>query len=348
MLLTDAWPGVFDERVITAIRTVQEAVERILSGQDVRYYPPSPESARSEQTHLTAPTTWPDTPAGGTLGDGRNALATFRPTSVEASMPDCARSGAKGLRFIPKGDAPHSIMAGPPRRPGVAIDTTGISQLIDYPFADMTITVEAGLTLAGLRRVLAEQNQRVLVDAPRADRATLGGIYATNTSGPRRFSAGRPRDQIIGVSFVTSDGVVVKGGGRVVKNVAGYDFPKLLTGSMGTLGIITQMTLKVRPIPEARRTRLGPVLEPQDPGRFARSAQHVRDAAGGPRALEQLRRTSRGPGAGLADRTGHHRHRLSKTMRRRCDGSSTSSRPSWGATISRSSRAPTRRRSGTH
>ena len=91
----------------------------------------------------------------------------------------------------------------------------------------------------------------MLVDAPDPDRATLGGIYATNTSGPRRYAAGRPRDQIIGVSFVTSEGVVVKGGGRVVKNVAGYDFPKLLTGSMGTLGIITQLTLKVRPIPEA-------------------------------------------------------------------------------------------------
>jgi glycolate oxidase FAD binding subunit len=91
----------------------------------------------------------------------------------------------------------------------------------------------------------------VLIDAPDPDRATLGGIYATNTTGPRRYGTGRPRDQIIGVSFVTSEGVVVKGGGRVVKNVAGYDFPKLLTGSMGTLGIITQVTLKVRPIPEA-------------------------------------------------------------------------------------------------
>jgi glycolate oxidase FAD binding subunit len=98
----------------------------------------------------------------------------------------------------------------------------------------------------------------------------LGGVYATNTSGPRRFGAGRPRDQIIGVSFVTADGALVKGGGRVVKNVAGYDFPKLLTGSLGTLGVITQLTLKVRPIPEASTlawisfsdaNRLGPILD---------------------------------------------------------------------------------------
>jgi glycolate oxidase FAD binding subunit len=114
----------------------------------------------------------------------------------------------------------------------------------------MTITVQAGITMSTLKGILAEHHQRLFVDAPEADRATLGGVYATNTSGPRRFGAMRPRDQIIGVSFVTADGSIVKGGGRVVKNVAGYDFPKLLTGSMGTLGILTQLTLKVRPGPE--------------------------------------------------------------------------------------------------
>jgi glycolate oxidase FAD binding subunit len=115
----------------------------------------------------------------------------------------------------------------------------------------MTVTVQAGITEKALRAVLAEKNQRFLIDIPEGDRATLGGVYATNTSGPRRLGLGRPRDQIIGISFVTSEGIEVKGGGRVVKNVAGYDFPKLLTGSLGSLGIITQMTLKVRPIPEA-------------------------------------------------------------------------------------------------
>ena len=201
---------------------------------------------------MTAPATWPDSPAGGTLGDGRFALATVRPDDVDALCQTVREQVAPGPR--------HLSARGPDRarlrrrsRAGPAWRSTprAINRLIDYPFADMTITVEAGMTLSALRAILAEQHQRVLVDAPHPDRATLGGIYATNTSGPRRFGAGRPRDQIIGVSFVTSEAVVVKGGGRVVKNVAGYDFPKLLTGSMGTLGIITQLTLKVRPIPEA-------------------------------------------------------------------------------------------------
>ncbi len=138
-----------------------------------------------------------------------------------------------------------------PRRPGVAIDTRALCRVIDYPHADMTITAQAGITASALQSILAAKNQRLLIDVPQADRATLGGVFATNTCGPRRLGFGRPRDQIIGVSFVTSEGIEVKGGGRVVKNVAGYDFPKLLTGSMGTLGIITQMTLKVRPLPEA-------------------------------------------------------------------------------------------------
>jgi glycolate oxidase FAD binding subunit len=158
---------------------------------------------------------------------------------------------ATGYAIYPQGGRTALELGDIPARPGVAVDTTGLNQLVDYPAADMTITVQAGMTLAALSAILAEKHQRVLIDAPDRDRATLGGIYATNTCGSRRYGAGRPRDQIIGVSFATSAGEIVKGGGRVVKNVAGYDFPKLLTGSMGTLGIITQVTLKVRPIPEA-------------------------------------------------------------------------------------------------
>ena len=203
-----------------------------------------------------------DRPTGSPIGDGRSALADFRPVEVEQLCETVREQVAAGQAIYPRGGGTAMEYGGIPRRPGVAVDTRSLDRLIDYPAADMTITVQAGMTLSALRAILVEQHQRLLVDAPDPDRATLGGIYATNTTGSRRFGSGRPRDQIIGVSFVTSEGAVVKGGGRVVKNVAGYDFPKLLTGSMGTLGIIAQLTLKVRPIPEASAIAWVPLTGP--------------------------------------------------------------------------------------
>jgi len=194
---------------------------------------------------------WPDSPHGGRLGDDRFALSTEHPATLDALREIVTERGTRGEALYPQGGGTALDYGGTPRTPGIAIDLRELNEVIDYPDADMTITVEAGITLGKLRSVLLEKHQRLHVDAPHPDAATLGGIYATNTTGSRRFGLGRPRDQIIGVSFVTADGLLVKGGGRVVKNVAGYDFPKLLTGSMGTLGIITQLTLKVRPIPEA-------------------------------------------------------------------------------------------------
>ncbi len=194
---------------------------------------------------------WPDNPEGGHLGDGRYALATERPESVDALRETIGRRAGEGLAVYPQGGGTALDYGGIPRRPGIALDTRSLNRIIDYPAADMTITVEAGMTLATLQSTLAEQGQRLPLDAPQAARATLGGIFATNASGPRRFGNRRPRDLILGVGFVQADGNAVKGGGRVVKNVAGYDLPRLLTGSLGTLGVITQMTLKVRPLPEA-------------------------------------------------------------------------------------------------
>ena len=174
----------------------------------------------------------------------------FSPRAARPFATTVREQVALGQAIYPQGGKPSLDYGGTPGRPGVAIGTTAISRLIDYPYADMTITVEAGMTLASLSGDSGRSAAAIAGRCTFSGPSDLGGIYATNTSGPRRFGAGRPRDQIIGVSFVTSEGVVVKGGGRVVKNVAGYDLPKLLTGSLGTLGIITQLTLKVRPIPE--------------------------------------------------------------------------------------------------
>lgn len=125
-----------------------------------------------------------------------------------------------------------------------------LNRVIDYPARDMTITVEAGIRMAELDRILAAENQRLPIDVPQAGQATLGGVIATNWSGSRRLGCGTMRDYVIGISAVDATGRRFSAGGRVVKNVAGYDLCKLLVGSMGELAIITQVTLKLRPMPE--------------------------------------------------------------------------------------------------
>jgi glycolate oxidase FAD binding subunit len=231
---------------------------------------------------------WPDPPAQGDLGDGRHAWATDRPSDQDELREILARRVAEGHAIYPQGGRTALDYGSPPRRPGVAIDTRSLDRVVDYPAADMTITVEAGQTLARLQETLAQNRQRLPLDAPHPDRATLGGIFATNTSGPRRFGAGRPRDLIIGVSFVSARGELLKGGGRVVKNVAGYDFPRLLTGSLGTLGIITQMTLKVRPSPEAAALVWIPLDDAED---AARGLDALNTSGTRPIALELLNRS---------------------------------------------------------
>lgn len=138
----------------------------------------------------------------------------------------------------------------PIKSPGTTLSLAKLNRVIDYPARDMTVTVEAGLTMKALADLLAAERQRLPIDVPLADKATIGGVIATNWNGPRRYGEGTVRDYVIGISAVDGRGMPFKGGGRVVKNVAGYDFCKLLTGSLGTLGVITQVTLRLKPIPE--------------------------------------------------------------------------------------------------
>ncbi len=132
----------------------------------------------------------------------------------------------------------------------VLLDLTSLDSIVDYPVEDMTVTVEAGVRFERLAEVLRANNQRVPVDVAQPHRATVGGAVATNTSGPRRFAHGTWRDYVLGVSAVDGSGRVFKAGGRVVKNVAGYDLGKLLVGSLGTLAVLTQVTLRLKPLPE--------------------------------------------------------------------------------------------------
>src|SRR5262249_31484822 len=123
--------------------------------------------------------------------------------------------------------------------------------------ADLTVTVEAGMPLSELQRILGEQGQFLALDPPLQDGATIGGVIATNSSGPLRFAYGTARDLVIGTRVANPNGTLTRAGGRVVKNVAGYDLNKLYIGSLGTLAIIVELSFKLAPIPPATATVLG-------------------------------------------------------------------------------------------
>jgi glycolate oxidase FAD binding subunit len=145
-----------------------------------------------------------------------------------------------------------SFESGLPLRDGaVKVSTARLDRVVEFAARDMTITVEAGISIARLDEILRSEGLRLPIDVPQWDRATLGGAVAANASGPRRFGLGTFRDYVIGLTAVKADGQVFHSGGRVVKNVAGYDLCKLLVGSFGTLAITTQVTLKLKPIPES-------------------------------------------------------------------------------------------------
>jgi glycolate oxidase FAD binding subunit len=136
----------------------------------------------------------------------------------------------------------------------VLLRTTLLDRVVEYSPADLVVEVEAGTTLAALQTVLAENGQRLALDPPDPEHATIGGLLATNTFGPRRARFGSLRDLIVGISIVRADGERVRGGGKVVKNVAGFDLPKIAVGSLGTLGLIVTATFRLHPIPQSTRT----------------------------------------------------------------------------------------------
>jgi len=175
---------------------------------------------------------------------------THTPADQAALSAVLADVHARGVAAYPIGGGTSLDFGLTPATPGVGIILTSLKRVIDYPARDMTVTVEAGITLDALSKTLAAERQWLPVEGPQPHVATLGGLMASAWSGPRRYGYGTMRDYVIGMTAVDIRGVPFKAGGRVVKNVAGYDFCKLLTGSLGTLGVISQITLKTRPIPE--------------------------------------------------------------------------------------------------
>ena len=184
--------------------------------------------------------------------EGFGPIPVHRPTTVAEAGDLIRQSASKNQVVYPLGGRTALGIGLPPTKSGVALDLRSLNGLIDYPAADMTITVQAGMTVTALKSHLAKEKQWLPVDLARPNEATIGGAVAVNASGSRRLGYGTLRDYLIGISFLTDGGEEVKGGGRVVKNVAGYDLMKLQLGAIGTLGIITQLTFKVKPMPEDR------------------------------------------------------------------------------------------------
>jgi glycolate oxidase FAD binding subunit len=153
------------------------------------------------------------------------------------------------------------------------VRTERLARIPDYAPADMVITAEAGVTLAQLQAAAREQRQMLALDAPLPERATIGGLVATGAYGPRRARYGAIRDLIIGVTMVRADGAVAHGGGKVVKNVAGFDLPKVACGSLGTLGMIASATFRLHPLPEAASTVRFDALTPEGVFALVKSAR---------------------------------------------------------------------------
>ena len=185
--------------------------------------------------------------------EGRTPEAAVLPGSVDEVAATVVHAMEAGVPIVPWGGGSAIDVGAPPARAGLVLVLTRLTALVEHEPGDLTATAQAGITIAALQAALRARGQWLSLDPPDAARATLGGVLAANASGPRRHLYGTARDLLIGVTVVTADGAVVRGGGKVVKNVAGYDLPKLFIGSFGTLGVIVEATVKLRPLPDEER-----------------------------------------------------------------------------------------------
>jgi glycolate oxidase FAD binding subunit len=180
------------------------------------------------------------------------------PTSAAEVAAALQRASEARQSIVIRGGGTKSGWGRPASRVDAILDMRRMNRILAHEHGDMTATIEAGASLRDVNAALAVHGQTLPLDPPFADRATIGGLLATNDSGPLRHRYGTPRDLVIGIQLATTDGVLSKAGGQVVKNVAGYDLCKLITGSFGSLAAIVSATFKLAPLPAASKTlRIG-------------------------------------------------------------------------------------------
>jgi glycolate dehydrogenase FAD-binding subunit len=184
--------------------------------------------------------------------------------SLAAAVADLGRAGTA---IRPRGTGSRLDWGGPDTVPVSDVDTTGLDRIVAHNAGDFTAVLEAGLPLAEAQAAFAREGQWLAIDP--APGGTIGGLFATADSGPARHRYGGPRDLVIGATVVLSDGTVATSGGRVIKNVAGYDLGKLFTGSRGTLGVITSVAVRLHPLPAGTATVSAATDDPDALGRAA-------------------------------------------------------------------------------
>ncbi len=235
--------------------------------------------------------------------DGVVPRVVASPASTEETSALMRACSGHGLAVVVRGHGSKVHWGRPPERVDVVLDTTRMADLVEHSRGDLVATAGAGMPLAHLQHLLADGGHQLVVDDLAEGRgrgddgpgagSTLGGALATNLSGPRRVWAGAARDLVIGLRLVRADGTVARAGGKVVKNVAGYDLCKLLAGSFGTLAVVTEVTVRLHPVPEADRwvvaevphDRLGAVLAEVLHSQLVPHAVEVHAEPGAGRAL---------------------------------------------------------------
>lgn len=205
--------------------------------------------------------------------DGVQPALVARPTSTDQVSEVMKAAAAHEAAVVVRGRGTKLTWGRPPERADLVVDLSGLDRVLDHVAGDLIVETQAGTRLSDLQGTVAESRQRLAVDETVAG-ASVGGTVTTNASGPGRLSTGTIRDLLIGITMVRADGVVAKAGGRVVKNVAGYDIGKLVTGSFGTLAIVTEAFFRLHPSPAERRFVSVPVDDATGAGRLAQVIRH--------------------------------------------------------------------------
>jgi glycolate oxidase FAD binding subunit len=215
--------------------------------------------------------------------DGITASAVLVPGDGQETAEALAEATTRGHAVSPVGGGTALNLGNPPERVDCVLSTERLAGIIDYEPTDLVMSVGAGARFGDVQAVLAEHGQRLSLDPPGGADATIGGLIATGRWGPLRYSAGTLRDLLIGIAVAHPSGTVSKAGGMVVKNVSGYDMPRLYLGSLGTLGIVVSANFKVLPRPRAEATVIATYDEP---AKTFSTASAVRDSREPIAALE--------------------------------------------------------------